>query len=234
MKPTSCSSISCCLTEQVPADSHRWLHLWPQDHVLLLINSTSVTVVMSSFTPQLGWNVKVSHRPPCVYLIDHKPKWMKSGLEKSLSRVTFQALSPVVTSRLSVSAPVAVMNKWKPLWCQSVCGSPSRVFFLSKGAVTGVFDTTKKHGDPESSRRFFFLFLFRRKKWKVKVSPRCQVLLHNSDLKRGAYIISSRSLGPDLRHLLCKGPLRAAVAPQRPSEPLLTSSNRVPTSLIYW
>lgn len=130
MKPTFCSSISCGLTEQVPADSHRWLHLWPRDHVLLLINSTSVTIVMSSFTPQLGGNLKVSHRPPCVYLIDQKPKWMKSGLEKSLSRVTFQALSPVVTSRLSVSAPVTVMNKWKPLWCQSVCGSPSRVFFF--------------------------------------------------------------------------------------------------------
>lgn len=133
---------------------------------------------------------------------------------------------------------------------------------LSKGAVTGVFDMTKKHGDPESSRRFFFLFLFRRKKWKVQkqqrpprwrwtplwcgshpscsdphlnvnVPPRCQVLLHNSDLKRGAYISSSRSLGPDSRHLLCKGPLRAAGAPQRPSDPLLTSSNRVwYTSLI--
>lgn len=29
---------------------------------------------------------------------------------------------------------------------------------LSKGAVTGVFDMTKKYGDPESSRRLFFLF----------------------------------------------------------------------------
>lgn len=66
----------------------------------------------------------------------------------------------------------------------------------------------------------------------VNVSPRCQVLLHNSDLKRGAYISSSRSLGPDSRHLLCKGPLRAAVAPQRPSDPLLISSNMVPTNLI--
>lgn len=66
----------------------------------------------------------------------------------------------------------------------------------------------------------------------VNMSHRCQVLLHNSDLKRGAYISSSRSLGPDSRHLLCKGPLRATVAPQRPSDPLLTSSNRVPTSLI--
>lgn len=51
----------------------------------------------------------------------------------------------------------------------------------------------------------------------VNVSPTCQVLIHNSDLKRGAYISSFRSLGPDSWHLLCKGPLRAATAPQRPS-----------------
>lgn len=51
--------------------------------------------------------------------------------------------------------------------------------------------------------------------WNANMSPRCEVLLHSSGLEKG-YINSCGSRCAGSRHLLCNGPLMAAMADRQP------------------